>query len=464
MMTPAVQAATVYLAPSLGTYSVGSTVNMGVYLTSADQAMNAASGVVTFPTDKLQVISLNRGGSVFDFWVQDPSYSNSEGTVRYEGVVLNPGYQGSAKKILTITFKVKAVGTASLAFKQVSVLANDGQGTNILKAAGSAQLVLTAAGQAPTEPAPTAKASGPVPVITSPTHPSEDAWYADFNPVFNWAVPSGATGVSLVLDEGATTTPGSESDGLFNSYIFKGTTDGTWYAHVRFRVGTIWGATGHRRVHIDTQKPDKLNVARLQGVDDKGTATFQFDATDTLSGIDHYQITIDGRAPLGWRDEGSHQYKTPSLTPGDHTMVVAVYDRAGNWLSNTATFNVAAVPPTPLGTVQRISTEAMSWLAIVIPVLAMLFLCLLVVWYGWFKFNQFRRRFRSDLRIVERSTHQAFTKLRRDVNEHLKLIEKARQHRTLTVEEANMLTQLKIDLDEGETTLQREMKDLEKEL
>ena len=87
-----------------------------------------------------------------------------------------------------------------------------------------------------------------------------------------------------------------------------------------------------------------------------------------------------------------------------------------------------------------------------------------MVWYGWVKFNQFRRRFRSDLRIVERSTHQAFTKLRRDGNEHLKLIEKARQHRTLTVEEANMLTQLKIDLDEGETTLQREMKDLEKEL
>jgi hypothetical protein len=428
--------------------------------------MNAASGVITFPADKLQVMSLNKAGSVFNFWVQDPSYSNSEGTVRYEGVVLNPGYQGGAKRVLAITFKVKAAGAARLAFSQSSVLANDGQGTNILKSASSAQLVLTATGEAPAEPVPPAAkpVSGPVPVITSPTHPSEDAWYDSSDPVFNWAVPSGASGVSLVLDEGPTTVPGQESDGLFNSYIFKGTDDGTWYAHVRFRVGTAWGPVGHRRVRIDTKNPDKLTVARVQGSDEPGTATFQLEATDALSGIDHYQLTIDSQDPLAWHDDGSHHYRTPVLPAGDHVLRVAVYDRAGNSLTDTATFAVAAAPATPLSKAQEVSTAAISWMAVFVPAIAMLILCLVVVWYGWLKFGQFRHRFRTDLRLVERSTHTAFNKLRHDVADHLKLLEKAKARRSLTAEEAHIMAQLKIDLDEGETILQREMKDLEREL
>jgi hypothetical protein len=103
-------------------------------------------------------------------------------------------------------------------------------------------------------------------------------------------------------------------------------------------------------------------------------------------------------------------------------------------------------------------------MAVFIPAIAMLLLCLAVVWYGWLKFGQFRHRFRTDLRLVERSTHQAFAKLRRDVVDHLKLLEKAKLRRDLTREETSILAQLKIDLDESETILQREMKDLEREL
>ena len=461
-----VVAATVYLSPSLGTYSVGSSVTIGVYVTSADQAMNAASGVVTFPADKLQVTSLNKASSVFNFWVQEPSYSNADGTVRYEGVVLNPGFKGTAKRILAITFKVRVAGTARLAFSQASVLANDGQGTNILTGQSSASLVLTE-GQPPAEPKPpAAQPSGPAPAVTSATHPNEDTWYNDPNPVLNWKLPAGVTGVSVLLDQSPSTIPGAASDGLFDSYIFRDVADGTWYGHVRFQTGATWGAAAHRRVRIDTSSPSRMVISQVE--DDpawlQGQAAFRFDAVDELSGIDYYRVFIDSQPPVAWRDDGTHIFRTASLDAGSHSIRVTAFDRAGNSFADTTTFIVTAPAPSALTAAQAVSREAVGWMAVFIPAIAMLLLCLVVVWYGWLKFGQFRRRFRTDIRLVERSTHQAFAKLRRDVADHLKLLEKAKLRRDLTREETSILAQLKIDLDESETILQREMKDLEREL
>src|SRR3989344_8514414 len=90
------QAATLYFSSSSGTQAVGTTFSVGVYVSSADQAMNAASGVISFPADKLAVESLSKSGSIFSLWVQEPSFSNSAGAVNFEGIVLNPGFTGAS--------------------------------------------------------------------------------------------------------------------------------------------------------------------------------------------------------------------------------------------------------------------------------------------------------------------------------------------------------------------------------
>src|SRR3989344_4849624 len=87
-------AATLGFSPSSGSYTVGSVVTANIYVSSADQAMNAASGAISFPSDKLEVTSLSKTGSIFTLWVQEPSFSNSAGTVNFEGIALNPGFTG----------------------------------------------------------------------------------------------------------------------------------------------------------------------------------------------------------------------------------------------------------------------------------------------------------------------------------------------------------------------------------
>jgi len=114
------QAASLYFSPSSGTHAVGTSFTVSVYVSSADQAMNAASGVISFPSDKLSVESLSKSGSVFSLWVQEPSFSNSAGTINFEGIVLNPGFTGASGKAINITFKTKAAGSTRLGRDSIS--------------------------------------------------------------------------------------------------------------------------------------------------------------------------------------------------------------------------------------------------------------------------------------------------------------------------------------------------------
>lgn len=110
--------------------SVGDTIKIRMVVNSG-QSINAVSGQISFPKNILQVQSLSKTGSIINQWAVDPSFSNTNGTVSLEGVVLN-GYKGSGGTILTIVFKAKASGTATIQILSGAVLANDGEGTDVL--------------------------------------------------------------------------------------------------------------------------------------------------------------------------------------------------------------------------------------------------------------------------------------------------------------------------------------------
>lgn len=150
-----VHAATLSLVPSSGSVASGQTLSVGINVSSPGQAMNAASGVVSFPTDKLEVISLSKANSIATLWVQEPSFSNAAGTISFEGVVLNPGFSGASGRFLTIMFRAKSEGTATLSFGSGSVLANDGQGTEIFSgSSGSSISIVRAQVVPPPSPKP----------------------------------------------------------------------------------------------------------------------------------------------------------------------------------------------------------------------------------------------------------------------------------------------------------------------
>jgi len=133
-----VLAADFKLSPTTGSYQVGDSFSMTVQLSSVAQAANAVYGAISFPTNRLQVTSVSKTGSIVNLWVQEPNYSNISGQVIFEGAILNPGFTGSAGRLVTINFKAKTAGTATVSFSDGSILANDGLGTSIINGMGKA--------------------------------------------------------------------------------------------------------------------------------------------------------------------------------------------------------------------------------------------------------------------------------------------------------------------------------------
>ena len=99
-----VSAATLSLSPSSGTYVVGETFSVSIIANSANQALNAIDSIVSFPTDKLQVTSVSKESSIISLWIEEPTFFNNTGKVSMSGVVLTPGFSGSAGKVLKINF------------------------------------------------------------------------------------------------------------------------------------------------------------------------------------------------------------------------------------------------------------------------------------------------------------------------------------------------------------------------
>jgi len=197
-----VMAASLYFSPSSGSYDVGSIITVGVYVSGAEQAMNAASGVISFSNDKLEVASLSKNGSIFSLWIQEPSFSNSAGVINFEGIALNPGFPKMGGELLMVNFRIKAPGTVFLNFSSGMVLANDGRGSNILTGLDNAQFNLVSAEQplapeiAVSSKLLTDASSAPKTMLTAQSEPVK--WYPLNVAEFTWKLLRNATGgVSL---------------------------------------------------------------------------------------------------------------------------------------------------------------------------------------------------------------------------------------------------------------------------
>jgi len=99
---------------------------------NAQSPINAAEATISYPIDMLEVASISKDDSIFNFWIEEPSFDNASGTIRFAGVLHDgqDGFYGNGR-ILTIVFKSKKTGEAKIDFAEAMVLAADSQGTDI---------------------------------------------------------------------------------------------------------------------------------------------------------------------------------------------------------------------------------------------------------------------------------------------------------------------------------------------
>lgn len=344
-----VSAATIQTTPASGSYKVGDTFKVDVTVSSPGQPINAVSGILSFPKSKLQFISVSKASSILTIWAQEPSYydTGENGNISFEGVIPNPGFTGTRGRVLTITFKVKSTWQAELSFSSASVLANDGLGTNILTNSLPGVFTLNSS---VTPAAPTIPVASKVPSsaqITSTTHPDPEKWYNNNSPSFKWKLANNITGVRIYGDQKSDTELPKTYQSLKNSYTYENVADGTWYFHVRLRNSAGWNDTAHFKFNIDTVPPEPFSVDFPDGQETSNTKPrLVFDATDKTSGIDHYEITVNGVIVEASLEAGKNNnvYVLPAQTAGIKEVSVKAYDKAGNFYEAKGSFTVIGQP------------------------------------------------------------------------------------------------------------------------
>ncbi len=327
--------------------TIGQIIQVPLFVsTEGNEVLNAVSAEVRFPAQLLTLQSISKTGSVMSFWAEEPTFSNSNGTASLQGIVPNPGWKGQNGNIVTLVFKVKASGTATISFSSASVLANDGLGTNILSKTYPKTLSL--GDSAPQATSPGAISGTPLaPALTSSTHPDPSAWYNDADPLFSWKVPADVTAVRLLYDKSPVSSPSIPYSPAIDRKQLSDVSEGVYYFHAQFQNANGWGAISHMRFQIDTMPPKQFVISVVrQSSESHPQAIISFETTDATSGIDHYTVAVADAIPVTVTpDEASKAYSLPISESGRQRTVVKAYDRAGNTTTESMTLTIVAIEP-----------------------------------------------------------------------------------------------------------------------
>lgn len=388
------QSASLYLSPASGTFLVGSTFDVSVFVNTGGEDVNAVEVNLKFDPTKLQITSPTAGKSFIEVWVSQPTYSNTKGTISFVGGVPSPGINTSSGLVSTLTFRVRDSGETSILVSDSSkVLRNDPEGTDILTSKGRGVYTLLI-------PPPEG------PKNYSSTHPDQNEWYKNNNPTFSWEKEAGVTDFSYSFDQDPGGVPDNVAEGDYTSVSFSDVKDGIWYFHVKAKKAGVWGGVSHYLVRIDTTPP----AAFTPTVEPSPRTTerqllVSFITTDVLSGLDYYQlkyINISAereKEEVGFFTEVISPYKLPPLEIGKYLVIVRAYDIAGNWKEETVKIQIfpKGIDFSKKG-IQFRSTFLPWWLLIVI----LLIILVLVIIYFWKKYGDQIKKEKEELNGIEK--------------------------------------------------------------
>lgn len=360
------------MTPGLSTFTLGQTIRAQVVIGSGTGPINAADGTLTFPSNLLQATGIAKNG-VFGFWQTEPSINNQNGSVRFAGGT-NKSYVGTGT-IFTITFKATGAGVANVFITNSTILAADGEGTNVQTGSAPAQWTIK-----PGTPQPPH-----APAVTSPTHPDQNTWYNHSQPEFVWDMPGDTVAVGFVLDQNPDGVVSGEQDPIQKFSQTNPLSDGTYYFHIRLKNNVGWGDTSHFTIHIDTTPP----IIDTLGLPDTTETTQRHPyvslvAYDTGSGVAGIVGQINEDTPFPLTNVSKDKYELPLQTPGKKHLRIIATDKAGNQAVAEKDFEVTEVAPGEF-TVQVIHTGYSKWLIIILGIIILLLLILLLILLFWYR-------------------------------------------------------------------------------
>lgn len=436
-------------------------------------SVNAADGTISFDPKTLSVVSISKDGSVFSLWTADPTFSNADGTINFSGgspkAITAPG------TVISVTFKALSQGKGTVSVAKASILAADGKGTDVYAPGGTdGSYTVTAAAPDP-KPAASDNAEtldgavsdtavGPppiAPVVSSPTHPKPDSWYATTTAEFNWKAPNDVLQIRTAFSQSDADLPTQILKDSTTTQTFIATADGTWYFAIQYKNDGGWGPVTRMKINIDTVPPEEFTVSLATSTD---VPKLAFQTKDALSGMERYEILF-GTTTIGnakATDVSDGTWKIPPQPGSEEDVTVKAYDKAGNMRAAKAHLKIPAVAKPTDGTesAKPATNSIFEHIALVLLVIAF---GVYIAWNmrGKTDAQLDRERIVRHVTEIREKNDRIFSAMREEFEA---LVQNFDEKPQLTPEERQLLENIKEVLDISEGLIDQEIEQLKKEI
>lgn len=442
-------AAELNFSPSSGSYNVGDTVKVRIVLSSPSQSANAVSGAISFSKDLLSLTSISKTGSLVGIWAVEPSYSNTSGVTTIEGVILN-GYTGSSGTIATLFFKAKATGNAEVKFTSSSVLANDGEGTNILTKSGEANFNIAKA----VDNVVNYDKSSPSIQIEELKKKDEMASSSKF--LITSTGKKAASSYKVEIDGAPYSWTNSESNIYETPTLSKGThilkvlmdtiNDNTISNSISFTINTIL---------VPTFTEYSENIKEKEYIVAKGLADPNvFVVINSNAVVENGNQALNKEVVLKADEKGFFAYVSEKATAGVYEITAHARTKSGVESEKSLPVKVTVQSST-----SPISSSIMNAFSFLVPLLALMILLIILAIWGWYKVLYYKENLHKKFTHTKSLISKSFDILDEDVDEQIKILKKIKALQPLTEDDRNLINQFKKDIEEAEKTILNEVKE-----
>ena len=291
-----------------------------------------------------------------------------------------------------------------------------------------------------------------------------EVWYATKIGIFTWEVPFDVDVLALDMSTSSEFDPTTVYDPpieqlSLSSDLLK---DGVQYLTMQYKNQVGWGGILHRKILIDTIPPEKFVVNVRAGNTPSAFPLLTFDATDSTSGIQKYELSIANGEPIEITpDEARLGYLLTNLEDGTYTVKVIAFDFAGNQTESTTAVLITAGWHPPL----EVVATGSIWDIFKGKNLAILLLLLTIIAqfvyaaYGKKQHEQKEQKLRKETREIQDQMEKIFSALRDEIYDQINMITK---HERLSKKEKEAVEGLNQALEVSETLIEKEITDVSK--
>ena len=177
------------------------------------------------------------------------------------------------------------------------------------------------------------------PRLTVPLYPNQKAWYSyQEETTILWEVPEDIIKVAISVDNKPDSEPQKSEKNLYNGKEIGILEEGIHYVHVQFKNNKGWGEVTHYKISIDVTSPLAFETEIGSIASTNPSPDIRFSSEDSLSGYSHALVFVDTQDPI--TVEGDSFLTLPTQELGEHSLIVRIFDKAGNSIEDDLGFEV----------------------------------------------------------------------------------------------------------------------------